>query len=342
MRNMKNLGEKRRNFGSVEFTFQDQEQQRLSERFSGIRVNPYKFYDAFLSEVQRIIDSDQVPARFTEYVASLQGRDFRDQPVINLKNAPYDRDVETFDYDDPVFSKYRLKTTYVGEAFLALFALMRKTPGIGYLNVNDGDVFQDIYPKRSLSNSQSQKALNDIYFHKDLANHFVRPDYVYMLGMRSDPVNEVYTSFVRNCDVLAAFSPSELALMRAVRFYTPFDDLTVAGATKKLGRAEEHSVLKGEDDIRYFENRTVGLDDEAKVVLAKLQELLHRHKLRLFVGPGDFIAVHNNFAIHAKEVVQVRNEDILRTRWIMKTVNVEDLDKYAEYMVPGSKVLVNG
>lgn len=70
----------------------------------------------------------------------------------------------------PVRSKYELKTTFVAEAMLALFAQLANTPAIGY--VNDGDVFQDIYPKESMATSQSQKALKEIHFHKDLANHF--------------------------------------------------------------------------------------------------------------------------------------------------------------------------
>jgi hypothetical protein len=103
----------RPHFGGVEFTFQEEEQQHLGDLFGTIRVNPYKFYDAFLCEIRYLMDSDQIPARFVEYVASIDGRDFRDQPVINLKNAPHDRDIEAFDYDDPVFSKNRLKTNYV-------------------------------------------------------------------------------------------------------------------------------------------------------------------------------------------------------------------------------------
>lgn len=77
---------------------------------------------------------------------------------------------------------------------------MKQEP-IGYTNVNDGDIFQDIHPKRDLVNSQSQKALKPIFFHKDLANHFVRPDWVNILGLRASTENEVYTSFARNKDV---------------------------------------------------------------------------------------------------------------------------------------------
>ena len=197
-------------------------------------------------------------------------------------------------------------------------------------------------PSESFGTASPQKALGDIYFHKDLANHFVRPDHVYMLGMRSDPNNLVYTSFVRNSDVLVEFDQAELELLRSERFYTPFDDLTVHGNQRELGRADDHAILRGDDDIRYFENRTQGVDAEAEEIVRKLQALLHRAKVRLCIGAGDFVCVYNNFATHAKEVLEVANPETMKTRWIIKSVNVDRLEDHVEHMVAGSRVLVNG
>lgn len=94
-------------------------------------------------------------------------------------------------------------------------------PAIGYINVNDGDVFQDIYPMKSLSETQSQKALVALGFHKDLANHFVRPDFVNMLSMRAYEGNQIFTTFVKNIDLIQKLDPSDLDLMRQELFYTP-------------------------------------------------------------------------------------------------------------------------
>jgi len=62
-----------------------------------------------------------------------------------------------------VIDKRKNKRTFVAEGFLLLYAKLMSQEPIGYINVNDGDVFQDIHPMESLSESQSQKALKNIF-----------------------------------------------------------------------------------------------------------------------------------------------------------------------------------
>lgn len=324
-----------------EFVFTDEERCALEAALRAVTVNPYRLYPAFLHQVGVLIRDGHVPERFAAFTATLPGRDRDAAPVVLIKNVPYDRDVPAFDFDEPVKSKYELKRTFVAEAMLAVFAELCGTPAIGYVNVNDGDVFQDIYPKRSMASTQSQKALNAIHFHKDLANHFVRPDQVYMVGMRSSPDNEVYTSFVRNIDVWASFTPEELERMRRAEFHTPFDDLSMVGS-KELGEAAAHPLLGETGDLRYFEGRTAGRTEAAAQLVAKLNETLHRLKARLFIEPGDFVVTYNNHTIHAKEVVRVADEEALRIRWIIKTVNVDAIAPHRRYLVPGTDHLVDG
>lgn len=325
-----------------EFVFTDAEREALEKELQTLSANPYRQYDAHLYQIQQLIINGAVPQRFTDYVQTLASRDRDAEPVVLLKNVPYDRDVPVFDFDEPVESKYKLKKTFLAEGFLAIFAELASTPAIGYVNVNAGDVYQDIYPKSELQSSQSQKALNEIYFHKDLANHFVRPDQVYMVGMRNDPANKVYTTFVRNIDVTAAFTDEEIAVLRSHEFYTPFDDLTVKGGSLELGESDKHPIISEEHNIRYFENRTVGTTDRAKALVPKVTEMLHRFKQRLFIEPGDFVVTYNNHTVHAKEVVEIGDVEALRTRWIIKTVNVDDLAPHQRHIMPGTDHLVIG
>lgn len=325
-----------------EFHFTDDERSGIEEELLALSANPYRQYDAHLYQVRELIANGVIPERFVEYMKTLPSRDRDAAPVVLIKNVPYDRDVPPFDFDEPVVSKYAVKTTFLAEGMLAIFAELAGTPAIGYINVNQGDVYQDIYPKRSMQGSQSQKALKEIHFHKDLANHFVRPDQVYMVGMRSTPVNKVYTSFVRNIDVIGAFTPDEIETLRSGEFYTPFDDLTVIGGSRELGDADKHPILSEETNIRYFENRTVGVTDRAKALVPKVSEILHHFKQRVLVAPGDFVVTYNNHTIHAKEVVEVGDPEALRTRWILKTVNVDDLAPHRETMMPGTSHLVLG
>ena len=89
----------------------------------------------------------------------------------------------------------------------------------------------------------------------DLANHFVRPDWVNILGLRASEQNEIYTSFVQNRDLLNYFDDTVLEGLREEKFYTPYNDLTLSSSNKKLGKALNHPILGGaaEYDIRFFE-----------------------------------------------------------------------------------------
>ncbi|MHB1809004.1 MAG: Fe(II)-2OG oxygenase family protein [Solirubrobacteraceae bacterium] len=295
-----------------------------------------------MAAIRNFVAGGNTPRGLADFCQGVRTLDRRTQPFVLMKNCPIDRDVPIFDYEEPVESKRALKTTFIAEAFLALYAELVGTPSIGYLNVNDGDVFQDIYPKKDLKDSQSQKALRDIKFHKDLANHFVRPDYVNMLSMRADSANQVYTSFVRNEEAVQRLSDDILAELRRDQFHTPYDDLTVAGGHTDVGEAPSHAVLKDDLDLRFFETRTVGLNDKAQQAVDELVRVLHELKARVLLMPGDFLSEHNNFSIHCKEILRVANEESLKTRWIIKTVNVDRLEDHAKHFLPGRYGIVNG
>jgi L-asparagine oxygenase len=132
--------------------------------------------------------------------------------------------------------------------------------------------------------------LDTIYFHKDLANHFVSPDRVNILGLRVSPANEILTSFVKNKDLLEALSTETKDILRQEVFYTPYDDLTTSSEHKKLGRAPNHRVLGGQQTtiFRLFENRTVGLNDQACEAVSDVLATLHRLKRPLVDSKGRF------------------------------------------------------
>ncbi|MGE7648669.1 hypothetical protein ACQKM1_12905 [Peribacillus frigoritolerans] len=328
----------------VDYVFTDAENQLLTNKFLELKCNPYEDYTSFRSEIENIVENDVEIKDIVEKIKAVGNRIWKEEPYLYLQNCPIDKDVPIFDHESPVQSKRELKKTYVGEGFLQFYAQVMEMPAIGYINVNDGDVFQDIYPMKSLSETQSQKALVALGFHKDLANHFVRPDFVNMLSMRAYEGNQIFTTFVKNIDLIQKLDPSDLNLMRQELFYTPFDDLSTYGNRTELGRAKNHAILLNEEefDIAYFENRTVGLTEEAQGVVDKIKVLLHELKAPHLLKAGEFISLSNNHSIHGKDVEEITDVEKQRTRWIMKTVNLWSLEEHKEHYVDGTDCIVNG
>lgn len=325
----------------VDFAFTEEERDEIRVLFESLWPSPYRHYGAHLAAVRTCVATEGVFKRFAEYCGELQGIDRDRRPVVRIGGAPIDAELPELGNEDPVGQKYKLKKTWVAECMLTALAELCGTPSIGYRNVNDGDVHQDIYPKADMFDTQSQKARGPIGFHKDLANHYVRPDAVHMIGLRNDPRNDVCTSFVRNIDMIEGCDPDLRELLREQRFYTPFDDLSVVG-DKALGEASRHPVLDRKWNIRFFEGRTVGVDAEAHAAVAEVAGRLHELKVPVFLPAGDMLITYNNHCIHAKDVGDLRAPEELSRRWIMKTVNVDSTVPHLAHVVPGTEYLIDG
>lgn len=132
--------------------------------------------------------------------------------------------------------------------------------------------------------------------------------------------------------------------MREEDYNTPYDDLSTYKSRSALGKPLAHRILGGaeEYDIRYFENRTVGISARAQDAVATLNKVLHSLKRPIMVLAGDFIGSANNECIHNKEIHQVNNPAAQKERWLMKTVNVKLLTSHAPHIIAGSERIVNG
>jgi len=328
----------------VDFIFSDSERDHLKLSLAKVTDNPYSSYTHFEEQISRLAESDAVVERFRRLCEAKRGGDVYEDPYVVMKNCPVDDNLPQLSFETPVVDKRNLKKTFVAEGFLLLYAKLMQQEPIGYLNVNDGDIFQDIHPMQRLAQTQSQKALDTIYFHKDLANHFVRPDWVNILGLRANPANRIFTSFVKNKDILEAFPSKTKEILRQEVFHTPYDDLTTSSENKEMGDAPNHQILGGatDYDIRFFENRTMGLTDEARKAVSDVLATLHRLKKPFLILKGDFIGSANNECVHNKEVAWIGDLDAQKNRWLMKTVNVRSLGDHWQHMVDGRVRIVNG
>lgn len=331
---------------SIDYEFDITTRQALAAALAEPKLNPYTGYEAFLGAVRELIAAGRVPESFVSFCRRARERNLVQHPFLFLKGCPIDEELPVFDFDEPVKSKYERKKTFVGESFLVLFANLMGMPAIGYKNVNGGDIVHDIYPQKSLYETQSQKTLKQIGFHKDLANHFVRPDFVNILSMRSCADNEIFTTFVRNQDVIDYVGKDVAAVLREPKFYTPYDDLSVHGdVNQELGRAKMHPVLQGEADLVYFENRTIAESAEGQAAIAKVNAALHKLKARVLMCPGDFVSCANNSSLHGKDVGVIRDAYQQKIRWSIKTVNVGSLEphrRHFQHYVAGSYAIVDG
>jgi L-asparagine oxygenase len=329
-------------FIGYDFVFTEPENASLRDALLDVGLSPYRDGYAFIDAAGQLGDDPRTPARFVDFCEMSMLRDFSAQPFVVIGGAPIDPDLPVFTTEDPVAEKRATKKTFVAEGFLALYARLTGTEIIGHLSVNDGDLFHDIYPKPSMFDTQSQKTLQTLKFHRDFTNHFVCPDFVNTLTIRDTPENEVYSTFTITTEALQDLSGPDIEILRSERFYTPFDDVTTHSGNVSLGRAKDHPVLIEQQGAKVFEGRTEGLDAEAQQVLDRFLAALHRHKRLRVSVPGDSVMFSNDHVIHGREVRELRDLESLKRRWLLKTHNVYSLQSFEEFFLTGRFGVVNG
>lgn len=329
-------------FIGYDFTFTEAEAASLRNALLDVGLSPYQDGYGFIDAVSQLHDDPRTPTRFVDFCEMSMLRDFSTQPFVVIGGAPVDPDLPVFTTEDPVAEKRAMKKTFVAEGFLALYARLTGTEIIGHLSVNDGDLFHDIYPKPSMFNTQSQKTLKTLKFHRDFTNHFVCPDFVNTLTIRDTPENEVYSTFTITTEALRDLSDRDIEILSSDRFYTPFDDVTTHSGNISLGRAKNHRVLIEQQGAKVFEDRTEGLDDEAQQALDRFLAALHRHKRLRVSVPGDSVTFSNDHVIHGREVREVRDLESLKRRWLLKTHNVYSLRSFEEFFLADRFGVVNG
>lgn len=326
------------------YTFKNSQRDELYQALESVKIDPYIDVELFKMAIGDLIASNNVPTWFEDICAEWREMDKMENPEFLLKNVPVDENIPVLDFRNPVLAKYRLKKTSITESFLELFAQLCHQESIGYKFVNTGDIYQDIHPMEKLKNTQSQKSIVNLGFHKDLANHFVRPDYVNIICLRNDMSNNVYTTFVRNIDLLNYLEDiGIMELLKEEMYYTPYDALTKHGDAKgTLGKAKNHTIVYDNDNIAFFEGRTEGVTPEHQRAVDLVVDALHKLKRGHHFGKGDFISSENNKCIHGKEIASIGNPDKLKERWLMKTVNVNDIKKHEAHLMEGKKFIING
>lgn len=317
------------------YRFSDDERRQL-ESILDFDCNPYLDYPGFLERVLRIAEH-HVPPYLRVLTDDLRSRNIWNEPVFLLNNCPMDDPVPVLGFDDPLNEKYRVKHRFVSEAFLQLFSALMGTTVVGYRTANNGDMFHDIHPMRDLAHTPSQKTVDTIKFHADIPNNRVRPDWVYLLSMRNDPVNDVYTVFVRLQDVFARLSAEVIEQLKRPIFFSPKDTVHVYG-----GAPDEATPLKplltterGHTFLAYFEGNTRSSEPDGAAAIEALDGILHELGEPLFLYERDLVAVSNNTAMHARWVKEIRHEEAHRSRWLLKTWNADNLDDHRDHLMPG-------
>ncbi|MDF7674642.1 TauD/TfdA family dioxygenase [Acetobacteraceae bacterium ESL0709] len=323
------------------YVFSDTERDTLCSVFSENKLSPYENYGAFSNFIEDLASGNRLPSSFRDLCESIYLDRQNGKLVHLLGNSPVDEIIPTLDHDDPVADKYRLKTTFVGETFLGIFAYLLRTPLMSYKTRNNGDFFTDVVSINRFRGMRTGFTDGDLIYHNDRTSHPVRADFITLLGMRCPKSDLVYTSFVDGADILGYLSDDEINILSQPWYHTVVDDLT-RETNQDWHLSEAHPIVLGDRTIRFQDTLTKPLPTaptEAYTALLEFKDgIVKSPKTRHCLRNGDLFVFPNQQGLHNRERIEINDSDEASRRWLLKTYSLKDAatrDSYAKYWADG-------
>lgn len=323
------------------YTFTDDERHALSTSLSAVAaISPYVDFPGFEEQMIRTVQDGQLPEFFTTLCERIRTDRQQGSHVHVLKNCPMDTEIPDLNHDDPINDKYRLKKTFVGEAFLGAFAYLLQTPLLSYATRNNGDFFTDVVSINRFRGKRTGFTDGDLIYHNDRTSHPVRADYITLLGVRCPPHDLVYTTYIDGQDIISHLTPEQIQCLSEPWYITEVDDLT-REKVKDWEKSGAHAILK--DGMLCFQDTLTKPIANAplevyEALLAFKDGMTKSPKTRHRLEYGDLLVFANQFGLHNRERIEVNNPEDTSKRWLLKTYTFRNritADTFADYWVQG-------
>lgn len=310
------------------YTFSPYEHDVLFSALQEIKENPYCNYDAFSLDIANLVETNAVPSFFVDICAQIKhDRDTGLSNVHVLRNCPIDPDVPYLNSDDPLNDKYEKKQTFIGEAFLELFARLMQNPLLAYGSRHNGDFFTDVVAINRYSGKLTGFSDSELVYHNDRTAHAVRADFISLLGLRCPEDDLIVTGFIDGKHLLEHLSDSDQRILREPYFITQFDVFSRETNQRQI-QSEPHPILENDHSFRFLDTMTGVTPDgpiEARDALIAMKNALSRTtRVRHRILTGDLLVFANQDGLHNREKIEVNDPEQARTRWLLKTYAFRD------------------
>jgi len=308
--------------------------------------HPYRNYESLLTHVRALVAAHRLP------VISLIGQQIlrdraNDIECHYIANCPVDDGLP--DVDGGLVLNHKIATDsdiFSGEVLLLALSLILDNPVLAYETRNGGAYFQDVLAAENFKDTQTQKTDTELWPHNDRTAHWIRADFLSLLGLRIPVENEVATEYIRGRDIIARLSSQERAVLSERHFLTPYDQLSQQSNPLQI-ESPPHAIVEADGEIRYYYRRTQlapSAPKEAGEALASFENaVVAAPRVSAMIEKGGLLIMPNKKGLHVRNIVCVRDRSLLAKRWLLKTYNLTSQDfmsQNSDLFVPGRTGLV--
>jgi len=200
---------------------------------------------------------------------------------------------------------------------------------ISYEGENQGSLFQDIVPNKSMASLQTSLGSRELEIHTEQAFSDWRPDILSLACLRSDP--NALTYILTLDQILAHTTEEEHALMRQ-----PLWTIGVDLSFDMKGEIRGPIPILSDQGLTFDQDLMNGLTEEANQLLDKIVRIYYEHRSAYCLKPGDILFINNRKAVHGRSGFEPRYDG--QDRFLVRCFGTLDLEK-SEKVRQGRKVL---
>jgi L-asparagine oxygenase len=309
--------------------FRAQLQQLLSTRPA---LSP-SHTERFLLEAELLFQSFPEPIRraVLELKNGLSRYPFKVFPTM-----PTDPDLPPTPMDS---RRPRVEGVMMGEWLSAAFTRGLGEP-YGYIQQNEGEIFQNNSPVKLHSTAQSgESSSTELWFHTDASFHPLAPSFVVLHCLRPDPAREAVTSFASVQDILAQLTPRQRQVLREPRFLSDGVEYDYDDVNQRGNRMVKVALVHGSEEdpfLAYDQDVHRPLDPEASETMRALNLAMESVAHHVKLEAGDVAIFDNRRSIHKRSPFKASYDG--NDRWCLLTyVAGNQLDASRERRMPGRR-----
>ena len=252
---------------------------------------------------------------------------FRNEPfhAAIIRNAPKDNNCPS----TPLTFNYNHKKTFLSEAIIyAISCCFGET--FSYKEEYKGCLIKNIFPRKDLSEFDSNNyGAHELKLHTEVAWAKMRPDYLVMNCIRTNPEYSVATNLVTVHDIIGQLNTDEIEKLREFEYQICLPEMFRPDINESYHWTPALPIITGSDELleirtnlsfaRSFKNKYASS-------LIELSKAATTTQIPIILSEGDILIINNRNTLHGRSSFKPRLDG--SDRWIQQIYVKESLLPY--------------
>jgi L-asparagine oxygenase len=305
----------------AKYIFNSFDNKILSENIDIMNNEPYEDVEKFINEVTNL--ASKIPSNIVDILKNFI-KNGSETGFLLFQNVVLDDIIPETPPDNSYFIGDKTKYAKAIAIFNQILGEMIAYEGEGY-----GRLFQDMVPKKTLSDTQTSLGSNvELEIHTEQAFSKLKPDVLTLGCLRGDENAITYILPVHI--ILDNMDDCKKNLLRQplwkigvdLSFKMNFDqfiDGDIRGPMPIIYGSQEDPFLIFDQDLM------TGINEEAEQLKKEIIDIYYKHRFGHVLKPGEIVFVDNRRAVHGRSPFKPKfnGED----RFIIRSFVTLDLDK---------------